>query len=176
MDLPTEIEAVWWPRFTALIPQFLAWERERAYNVQTRFAEISSDKREVEGLGVTLSGRADRIDLMRDGTAEIIDYKTGSTPSPKQAHVLLSPQRRWKPRFWCAAHSANWARSALRTSPMSVSRRAARSSRNPSSRSDDRHRRKPPRRLARILAAAGAIAGRISEAGKRVSVARIAVP
>ncbi|WP_407975975.1 double-strand break repair protein AddB [Brucella pseudogrignonensis] len=92
MDLPIEIEAVWWPRFTALIPQFLEWERERAYNVQTRFAEISSDKREVESLGITLSGRADRIDLMRDGTAEVIDYKTGSTPSPRQAHVLLSPQ------------------------------------------------------------------------------------
>jgi len=92
MDLPTEIEAVWWPRFTALIPQFLEWERERAYNVQTRFAEIASDKREIENLGITLSGRADRIDLMRDGTADIIDYKTGSTPSPRQAHVLLSPQ------------------------------------------------------------------------------------
>ncbi|WP_247644075.1 double-strand break repair protein AddB, partial [Brucella abortus] len=92
MDLPLEIEAVWWPRFTALIPQFLQWERERAYKVQERFAEIASQKREVENLGITLSGRADRIDLMRDGTAEIIDYKTGSTPSPKQAHVLLSPQ------------------------------------------------------------------------------------
>ncbi len=46
----------------------------------------------MEGLGITLSGRADRIDLMRNGTAEIIDYKTGSTPSPRQAHVLLSPQ------------------------------------------------------------------------------------
>ncbi|PWL19526.1 double-strand break repair protein AddB [Falsochrobactrum shanghaiense] len=92
MDLPTEIEAVWWPRFTGLIPQFLEWERARAYNVQTRFAEIASDKREVENLGITLSGRADRIDLMRDGSAEVIDYKTGSTPSPRQAHVLLSPQ------------------------------------------------------------------------------------
>ena len=92
MDLPREIEAVWWPRFTALVPQFLDWERQRAHGVQARFAEISSEKREVESLGVTLSGRADRIDLMRDGTAEIIDYKTGSTPSPRQAHVLLSPQ------------------------------------------------------------------------------------
>lgn len=92
MDLPIEIEAVWWPRFTALIAQFIAWERERAYNVATRFAEIASTKREVENLGITLSGRADRIDLMRDGTAEVIDYKTGSTPSPRQAHVLLSPQ------------------------------------------------------------------------------------
>ncbi|MBC2883990.1 double-strand break repair protein AddB [Ochrobactrum sp. CM-21-5] len=92
MDLPTEIEAVWWPRFIAIIPQFLEWERGRAHDVQARFAEIASEKREVEGLGVTLSGRADRIDLMRDGTAQIIDYKTGSTPSPRQAHVLLSPQ------------------------------------------------------------------------------------
>ncbi len=92
MDLPVEIEAVWWPRFTALIPQFLEWERERAWNVATRFAEIASSKREVESLGITLSGRADRIDLMHDGTAEVIDYKTGSTPSPRQAHVLLSPQ------------------------------------------------------------------------------------
>jgi ATP-dependent helicase/nuclease subunit B len=29
---------------------------------------------------------------MRDGTTVVIDYKTGSTPSVRQAHVLLSPQ------------------------------------------------------------------------------------
>ena len=40
----------------------------------------------------TLSGRADRIDTLRDGSAVIIDYKTGSTPSRRQAHTLLSPQ------------------------------------------------------------------------------------
>ncbi len=92
MDLPVEIEAVWWPRFTALVPNFLEWERRRAPDVQERFAEIAAQKREVDGLGVTLSGRADRVDRMRDGSAEIVDYKTGSTPSPRQAHVLLSPQ------------------------------------------------------------------------------------
>ena len=92
LDLPVEIEAVWWPRFTALVPQFLEWERERNWNVRQRFAEIASQKREVDGLGITLSGRADRIDLLQDGTAEIIDYKTGSTPSLRQAHILLSPQ------------------------------------------------------------------------------------
>lgn len=57
-----------------------------------RHPEIASKKIPVEASGVTLSGRADRVDLMRDGTVEIIDYKTGSTPSRKQAHVLLSPQ------------------------------------------------------------------------------------
>lgn len=91
-DLPVEIEAVWWPRFEALVPEFLAWERDRNYRVKTRHAEIASQKREIGSLGITLSGRADRIDIMQDGTTEIIDFKTGSTPSLKQAHILLSPQ------------------------------------------------------------------------------------
>lgn len=91
-SLPVEIEAVWWPRFAALVPEFLRWEWERAHNVAERHAEIGARALEVDGRGVTLSGRADRIDLLRDGTAEIIDYKTGSTPSLRQAHVLLSPQ------------------------------------------------------------------------------------
>ncbi|RCS22316.1 double-strand break repair protein AddB [Phyllobacterium salinisoli] len=90
--LPSEIEAVWWPRFAALVPEFLRWERERAHHVVERHAEIAAHALEVDGQGVTLSGRADRIDLMRGGSAEIIDYKTGSTPSRRQAHVLLSPQ------------------------------------------------------------------------------------
>ncbi|WP_420960518.1 double-strand break repair protein AddB [Brucella sp. IR073] len=90
--LPVEIEAVWWPRFAALAPEFLKWERERARDVAARHAEIAARALEIDGRGITLSGRADRIDLLRDGTAEIIDYKTGSTPSRRQAHVLLSPQ------------------------------------------------------------------------------------
>ncbi|MFC6491268.1 PD-(D/E)XK nuclease family protein, partial [Nitratireductor sp. GCM10026969] len=46
----------------------------------------------VGATGNTLSGRADRIDLRRDGTADIIDYKTGALPSKPQAHRLLAPQ------------------------------------------------------------------------------------
>jgi ATP-dependent helicase/nuclease subunit B len=41
---------------------------------------------------VTLSGYADRIDLLPAGMADIIDYKTGSSPSKMQAHTLLAPQ------------------------------------------------------------------------------------
>ncbi len=90
--LPEEIDAVWWPRFQALAPEFIGWERERAGIIAERYPEIASKKIPVESTGVTLSGRADRVDLRRDGTVEIIDYKTGSTPSIKQAHVLLAPQ------------------------------------------------------------------------------------
>ncbi len=42
--------------------------------------------------GVTLSGYADRIDLLPAGMADILDYKTGSSPSKGQAHTLLAPQ------------------------------------------------------------------------------------
>jgi ATP-dependent helicase/nuclease subunit B len=40
----------------------------------------------------TLTGVADRIDILKDGSAAIIDYKTGAIPSQKQVVQLLSPQ------------------------------------------------------------------------------------
>ncbi|MGH6762173.1 MAG: double-strand break repair protein AddB [Phyllobacterium sp.] len=88
--LPPEIEAVWWPRFMKMVPEFLDWENNR--RPVTRHSEIKANAIAVDETGVVLSGRADRIDLMPDGTAEIIDFKTGSNPSKKQAHLLLSPQ------------------------------------------------------------------------------------
>ena len=92
LALPEEIDAVWWPRFQSLVPEYLDWERDRAPLIAQRHPEIASKKISVGTTGVTLSGRADRVDLRRDGTVDIIDYKTGSTPSKRQAHVLLSPQ------------------------------------------------------------------------------------
>jgi RecB family exonuclease len=38
----------------------------------------------LEGLGVTLTARADRIDTLADGSLEILDYKTGAPPKPQQ--------------------------------------------------------------------------------------------
>ena len=39
-----------------------------------------------------LTARADRIDQLADGRIEIIDYKTGSTPTKKQVENGLPPQ------------------------------------------------------------------------------------
>jgi ATP-dependent helicase/nuclease subunit B len=41
---------------------------------------------------IRLTGIADRLDRLTDGTVDIIDYKTGSSPSPKEARALLDPQ------------------------------------------------------------------------------------
>ena len=90
--LPPEIEAVWWPRFVQLAGNIIAWERERAPDVARRHAEEKASATEVGASGATLSGRADRIDLLAGGMADVFDYKTGSSPSKAQAHTLLAPQ------------------------------------------------------------------------------------
>ncbi|WP_295811510.1 double-strand break repair protein AddB [uncultured Nitratireductor sp.] len=90
--LPQDVAAVWWPRFERTAEAVIEWERGRAKGIARRHAEIRASAIEVARLGLTLSGRADRIDIRGDGSAEILDYKTGATPSRRQAHTLLSPQ------------------------------------------------------------------------------------
>ncbi|MEQ1940973.1 double-strand break repair protein AddB [Mesorhizobium sp. VNQ89] len=88
--LPADVEAVWWPRFRALADGIIGWEIPRP--VTRRIAEARAERTEVGASGVVLSGVADRIDVMENGSAEILDFKTGSSPSKAQAHTLLSPQ------------------------------------------------------------------------------------
>ncbi len=90
--LPADIEAVWWPRFLALVPGIVEWERTRGAGTVRRLAEVRAGDLEVGGTGATLSGYADRIDLLPAGYADILDFKTGSGPSKGQAHTLLAPQ------------------------------------------------------------------------------------
>ncbi|ESY69335.1 double-strand break repair protein AddB [Mesorhizobium sp. M0051] len=90
--LPADVEAVWWPRFEKLATNIIEWERTRAGAVIRRHAEERAGKTVVGQSGVTLSGYADRVDLLAGGIADILDYKTGSSPSKAQAHTLLAPQ------------------------------------------------------------------------------------
>lgn len=90
--LPADVDAVWWPRFVTTASGYLDWENGRSQEVVVRHAEISAGRTQVAATGITLSGRADRIDIRADGQAEIIDFKTGSTPSKAQAHTLIAPQ------------------------------------------------------------------------------------
>ncbi|MFD2238852.1 double-strand break repair protein AddB [Aureimonas populi] len=87
--LPADIRAIWWPRMEGLAGRILAWERGRA--VAKRHAELGGFV-ELADIGVALKGYADRIDAMEDGSVEIIDFKTGTQPSVKQARTLLAPQ------------------------------------------------------------------------------------
>lgn len=90
LALPPDVEAVWWPRFVRLAENVLGWEAAR--DVSDRRAEAQAGRTPVGRSGVTLSGRADRIDLRPAGMADLLDYKTGHSPSKAQAHTLLAPQ------------------------------------------------------------------------------------
>lgn len=92
LALPADVEAIWWPRFANLAAGIIDWERQRADSVNSRRPEERAEKTTVGASGVTLSGYADRVDLLPAGMADILDYKTGSSPSKGQAHTLLAPQ------------------------------------------------------------------------------------
>jgi ATP-dependent helicase/nuclease subunit B len=86
------MRVVWWPRFEAMAGNIIRWEQEQAAKNPTRHSELVAGRTAIGSTGVTLGGRADRIDLLPGGMADILDYKTGSTPSKRQAHTLVAPQ------------------------------------------------------------------------------------
>lgn len=89
--LPPHIDRVWRPRFLQVARAFLDWELERAPDVRKTLTEAGAGF-EVEAAGIRVTGIADRIDVKGSGRADIIDYKTGLSPSVSQARSLLDPQ------------------------------------------------------------------------------------
>lgn len=90
--LPRDVEVAWWPRFDKTARAYIDWERTRIPAVSARHAEAAARETAIGDSGVTLRGRADRIDILADGSAAILDFKTGATPSKGQAHTLFAPQ------------------------------------------------------------------------------------
>lgn len=90
--LPPDIDAVWWPRFAQMAANLIVWDSGRPHGITGRHAELSATRTQVGPTGATLRGRADRIDTRPGDMADILDFKTGSSPSKAQAHTLLSPQ------------------------------------------------------------------------------------
>jgi ATP-dependent helicase/nuclease subunit B len=85
--------AFWWPRFEAIAQWFIAheveWRREAkplVAEAKGRFVILA------RGGDFTLTGRADRIDRVTDGTLAIIDYKTGGAPDLKELAEGYLPQ------------------------------------------------------------------------------------
>ncbi len=88
--IPTHLSALWTSRFEEIVEAFLAFERELKPLVAQSHCEICG-KIEVGPFGFELRGRADRINILNDGSAVIIDYKTGTNPSASVARTL-APQ------------------------------------------------------------------------------------
>ncbi len=87
------IAAFWQPRFRRFGEWFAATEPERRQGLVQLFSEVRGSLPIAGGAGVfKLTARADRIDLLADGTAALLDFKTGEPPSDKRVAAGLAPQ------------------------------------------------------------------------------------
>ena len=89
--LPDATALVWRMRFDKAALAFVDWERDNAGGLARSLVEIRASL-DLPLAGLRLTGMADRLDLRKDGSVWIIDYKTGGTPSRKEARILLDPQ------------------------------------------------------------------------------------
>ncbi|ALE03293.1 double-strand break repair protein AddB [Bartonella ancashensis] len=90
LNLPSDIETLWWLMFENFAPLFIQWEQ--SLSPRERYAEVEARKTPIGTTGITLSGRADRLDILPDKMVEIIDFKTNTPPSSTQVLSLLYPQ------------------------------------------------------------------------------------
>jgi ATP-dependent helicase/nuclease subunit B len=85
--------AIWWPRFKRAARWFVDQERERRSGITRIHSEV---KGEIEiGAGnerFTLTARADRIEVNKDKSVSVLDFKTGTLPTYKAAILGFEPQ------------------------------------------------------------------------------------
>jgi len=91
--IESELQAFWWPKFVATARAYLALDNrdDVAFINNEVSGEIVYHLPEVD---VTFTAKADRIDILKDGKINIIDYKTGKIPNKNQVqggHALQLP-------------------------------------------------------------------------------------
>lgn len=89
--IPSELAALWWPRFETIATAFVDWHAGHSASVN----EVMVEERgqiTVAQTGFVLRGRADRIDVLKRGGLSLIDYKTGMKPAKGDVLELRAPQ------------------------------------------------------------------------------------
>jgi ATP-dependent helicase/nuclease subunit B len=85
------------PRFARAAAFLVEWEAERRRDNATRFKPVAIEAKgsltiDAPAGPFELTARADRIDLRPDGALDIIDFKTGATPSGPEVKAGFAPQ------------------------------------------------------------------------------------
>jgi len=90
---PPAVRAFWWPRFLRIARWFVAHEQDRHAAIAASFVERTGTMKFSGPAGeFTLTAKADRIDVGKDGGAVVIDYKTGQPPSAREVEAGFAPQ------------------------------------------------------------------------------------
>lgn len=91
LDRPA-LAAFWWPRFLRIADWLVREEGRRRAGLRASKVEARGKMAVPSARGFALTAIADRIDVLADGSAEILDYKTGRVPSLKEVKAGFSPQ------------------------------------------------------------------------------------
>lgn len=87
------VRAFWWPRFVRIAEWFAEVETARRVGISGSHSEAKGSLViEAANGPFTVTAIADRVDLLKGGGIEIIDYKTGGVPSMKEVELGYAPQ------------------------------------------------------------------------------------
>jgi ATP-dependent helicase/nuclease subunit B len=85
--------AFWWPRFERIARWFVAHEAARRHELSEAHSEIKGSLEIAAPYApFTVTATADRVDVMQDGSIQLIDYKTGAPPTTKEVAGGYAPQ------------------------------------------------------------------------------------
>lgn len=92
-EISAEVRAFWWPSFLKTVDWVLAQEAICRPDIKQIYNEVEGQMEFAAPAGPFIAeARADRLNFNKDGTIDIIDYKTGSIRSNKQVHAGYAPQ------------------------------------------------------------------------------------
>ncbi len=93
LNLPSHQENFWKRRLIRLCEWFFIQENKNRHLISQTYLEVTGEyKFSVNDSQLTVTGKADRIDKLKDGSLRIIDYKTGTLPSLTTVKDGRSPQ------------------------------------------------------------------------------------
>ncbi len=105
-----EIMGFWWTRFQRLAAWIVENEVSLRGDIEQALAEVKGSlPLKIGATDFTLSARADRIDILADGTARIVDFKTGQFPAQRKSIKGFHPNSRSKPQCLNSAPLNIWA-------------------------------------------------------------------
>lgn len=93
LGVAPQIRAFWLPRFEKTVCWIVNEEKKYRDEVAYTYPELEGEMNLNLPAGeMTITARADRLDYCKDGTINIIDYKTGEPPTPKKIQTGYAPQ------------------------------------------------------------------------------------
>ncbi len=91
-EIVAETKAFWWSKFEKAVDWILQQEKDYRPNIQRVYNEVKGRMEITTPRGFAITAKADRIDFVKGGGCNIIDYKTGAAKSEKEVRGGYAPQ------------------------------------------------------------------------------------